>query len=290
MPEPTTSWRMLTPAFRNSKRRKGFFSAPSGWMPPPLGLISCWEKYWQKKARPSLPCALCSVPWRWIPTTPSRITCSARRTARWAGPPTRSGNSNWRNSCSHARTQSLERTANSEGFRPVAGQSNLRRFRCCASLTHGGFGDAHVFVGASVVEEKTIALPYHAFDENYIRNLTGLLPFHFGREDRIVGARDNLARVFAIEYGNAGAVNVPVVGTVVNQDDTLGREDRRGAGLDDVGVELTGPARENRSVERLGPVDEVGGIRQTHLVSLICTAPQPVHPILAVDLLGDDDS
>src|SRR2546422_572134 len=180
MPGFTTSWRMLTPAFRNSKRRKGFFSAPSGWMPPPPGLISCWEKYWRRKARRSLPSALCS-----------------------------------------------------------------------ASLTHGGFGDPHVFVGAPVVEEKTIALLYHAFDKNYIRNLAGLLPFHFGREDRIAGARENLARVLAIEYGNAGAVNVPVVGTVVNQDDTTRREGRRGPGLDDAGVELTGPARQNRSVERL---------------------------------------
>src|ERR1017187_4396492 len=105
------------------------------------------------------------------------------------------------------------------------------------------FRHADVFVRAAVIEQITISASDHAFHENDIGNLAHLFPFLLGSEDRLLAAVENLARVFAVEYRDCGAVNEFVVSSVVNQHNAVGRQDWRWSGLDHARVELSRSTR-----------------------------------------------
>src|SRR5260370_692747 len=70
-------------------------------------------------------------------------------------------------------------------------------------------------------------------------------------------------------------------------DDVVGVEGGR-AGLDAARSNLSGAARKARSLRGFGPVKEIGGVGEAHLVGLIGGSAEPVHPIFAVDLLGNN--
>ena len=61
----------------------------------------------------------------------------------------------------------------------------------------------------------------------------------------LFGAIEKLAGIFAVEDGDAGALNKIIVGAVVNQDNSFGSENRRRAGLDDAGIEFSRAGREH---------------------------------------------
>src|SRR6266705_69722 len=86
----------------------------------------------------------------------------------------------------------------------------------------------------------------HSFDEDDIGDLADLLPGFFGGEDGGVGAREEFARIAAVEDGNAGAIDELIVGAVVNENDAARGEDRRRAGLDDTRVKFSRAAGKNR--------------------------------------------
>src|SRR5271167_4613841 len=99
-----------------------------------------------------------------------------------------------------------------------------------------------------------------------------------------------MARVFAVEDGDAGAIDEVVVGSVVKKDDAGRREDGRGAGLGYTGVELSGADGEDGLVQSFGPMDEVGRIGEAHLIGLVGAGAEEIHPVFAVDFFGDDGS
>src|SRR6266436_5542065 len=149
-------------------------------------------------------------------------------------------------------------------------------------------GDSNIFVCTTVIKEPAIFLWNHTFDKDDVWNLANFFPVPFGGEDGCFGAVEEFAWIGAIEDGYGGAVDQIVIGTVVNENDALGRENRRRTGFDDAGVKHSGAARKNGSLRGFGPVNEVGGPGEAHLVGLVGSSAEPVHPILTVDSLGHD--
>ena len=129
-----------------------------------------------------------------------------------------------------------------------------------------------------------------AFDKDDIGDLADFFPFLFRGEDGLVGTPDEFAGIVAVENGDAGAIDELVVRSVVDKDDTARGEDRRRAGLDNARIKFSRPAREDRSFCCFGPVIHIVGVGKPHLVSLVRSGAEPVHPILAVDLFGHDSA
>src|SRR6266850_2338866 len=153
-----------------------------------------------------------------------------------------------------------------------------------------GFGHPHILVGGAVVKQEPIAIADHAFDEDDVGDLADFLPFLFRGEDGGIGAEEQFAGIAAVEDGDGGAIDKLIVGTVVDQDDAALGENRWGTGLDDARVKLSRAARKNRRGCGFGPVKEIGGIGEPHLVSLVGGSAKPVHPVFAVDFFGDDSA
>src|SRR6266481_486850 len=153
-------------------------------------------------------------------------------------------------------------------------------------------GDSNIFVCTTVIKEPAIFLWNHTFDKDDVWNLANFFPVFFRGEDGSVRAVENFAGIVAVEDGDGSTVDEIVVGAVVNEDDTVGRENRRRTGFDDARIKFSGAARKNRSLRGFGPVNEIGGVREPHLVGLVDGGAEPVHPILAVDFvvsLGGED-
>ena len=122
------------------------------------------------------------------------------------------------------------------------------------SADNVGFGDADVFVGGTVVEEEVVTkgseVPFlaqlsHPFYEDDIGDLADLLPLLLGEEDGGVGAREEFARIAAVENGNTGAIDELIVGAVVNEDDAAGV--RIGGGPGSTTRESNFPGRRGRT-------------------------------------------
>src|SRR5579859_2958672 len=95
------------------------------------------------------------------------------------------------------------------------------------------FGYAHIRVAASVVEEVTITLLNHAFDEDYVGDLADLFPLFLGFEDGLAAAPEEFARIVAVEDRNPGPVHKLVVGSVVEENNAPRGDDRRRARFGD---------------------------------------------------------
>ena len=109
-------------------------------------------------------------------------------------------------------------------------------------LTGGcGCRHAYVLVCAAVVEQKSIALLHHAFHENDVGDLPGLLPIFFGRENRFITSPEQLPRIVAVEDRDPGAIYQPVVRAVVDQNDSVARDDGRRPRLGDPRIEAARP-------------------------------------------------
>src|ERR1700687_1867448 len=153
---------------------------------------------------------------------------------------------------------------------------------------HGCLGHSDVFVRSAVIKKPTVSLTRHPFDKNNVGHLPYLFPFFFRREDRVAGAGEQLARIFAIEDGYARAVHEAVVGAVVDQHDSAAGKNRWRPRLNHSRIEFARSLRQARSLGLSRPVQQVGGIRNAHLIRFIGAGPQPIHPILAVDLFRND--
>src|SRR6266851_922557 len=158
------------------------------------------------------------------------------------------------------------------------------------SLPHWGFGDADIFVSGAVIKKKAVFFLHHSFNKDHVRNLADFFPFIFGEENRFFRAVEEFAGIAAVEDGYAGAIDEIVVGAVVDQHDALLREGWRGPRLDYAGVKFSGTARENWSFDRFRPVDQIGRVREAHLVSLVGGSAEPVHPIFAINFFGNDSA
>ena len=87
----------------------------------------------------------------------------------------------------------------------------------------------------------------------------------------MIAAPDKLAWISAVEHSVASAINELVVSSVVDEDDPIGSDDRRRTGFDHAGIELSRAAGHHRGVSGLSPVDQIGRVSETGLVSLIRT-------------------
>src|SRR6516164_73677 len=137
------------------------------------------------------------------------------------------------------------------------------------SRSLGRLRHSDVLVGAAIVEEVTFTAIKRAFDEHDIWNLPNLFPFLLRSKGRLFAPVEDLARIFAIEDCHCGTVDEFVVGPVVDEDDALWCQDRRGTRLDDARVKLSGPSMQHGYLRGLSPVNQVSGIRQSHLVVLV---------------------
>src|SRR5579871_1633451 len=150
------------------------------------------------------------------------------------------------------------------------------------------FGDAHVFVGAAVIKEPALASVHHAFHEDYIRNLADFFPLLLRLKDRGIGAGQHFAGIMLVEQHPAGAVNQVIVSAVVYKEYAVVGDDRRRAGLDHAGIELARAARQHGLREGIGPMEQIGGPCQAHLVGVVGLGAQVVHPPFAGNLARDD--
>jgi len=121
-------------------------------------------------------------------------------------------------------------------------------------LTLPGASATPTYLSApTIIKEPAIFLWNHTFDKDDVWNLANFFPVPFGGEDGCFGAVEEFAWIGAIEDGYGGAVDQIVIGTVVNENDALGRENRRRTGFDDAGVKHSGAARKNGSLRGFGP-------------------------------------
>src|SRR5262249_15026190 len=127
-----------------------------------------------------------------------------------------------------------------------------------ASRLKLGFRHSHILVRSSIIEEIAVAALHHSLDKNNVGHRSDLFPFFFRSENRLVGSRDDLARVFAIENNYTRAVDKLVVRPVVNQYDALLREKGWGTGLNHARIEHTRSARKDWCFGFVGPVQKVG--------------------------------
>jgi hypothetical protein len=108
-------------------------------------------------------------------------------------------------------------------------------------VSRRGYDDTDVFVGGAVVQEKAVFILHHSFvfsfNEDYIGDLADFFPFFFGGEDGASVRERSLRGIVAVEDGYTGAINEMVVGAIVYEDDSLGREEWRRTGFDYAGVE-----------------------------------------------------
>src|SRR5258708_7888136 len=183
----------------------------------------------------------------------------------------------------HCRWSRIQRLSRRLGSSLGAGYCSWHRSYLARRL-----GNSNIFVCTAVVKEPAIFVWNHTLHKHDVRDLADFLPLPFRGEDGRVGAREEFAGIVAVEDSNSGAVDEMIVGTVVNQHDALLGEDWWGAGLDDAGVKHSGATRKDGSLCGFGPVKEIGGVGEAHLVGLIGGSAEPVHPIFAVDLLGNN--
>src|SRR4029077_20965509 len=80
-----------------------------------------------------------------------------------------------------------------------------------ASMNERELRHAHVGVSAPVVEQISVTPLHQALYENDIRYLTDGLPFLLGREQRLIGPRQQFARVSAVKDGNSSPIHQLVV-------------------------------------------------------------------------------
>lgn len=99
----------------------------------------------------------------------------------------------------------------------------------------------YVLVCAAVVEQKSIALLHHAFHKNYVGDLPGFFPIFFGRENRLIASPEQPSWVVAVEDCNSSAIDQLVVCPVVNQNNSVARDDGRRARLGNPRIEAARP-------------------------------------------------
>ena len=73
-------------------------------------------------------------------------------------------------------------------------------------------GHAYVFVRAAIIEEIVVALGDRAFHEHHVWNLADLFPVFLWTEDGFGTAQEEMARILAVEDGEAGAIDIFVGG------------------------------------------------------------------------------
>src|SRR5207248_742441 len=150
------------------------------------------------------------------------------------------------------------------------------------------FGKANILVSRTIVKETTTALFHHALHKYYVGNLADLFPFLFWRKDGFVRSPDELARILAGEYGNSSAIDEMIVGSIVDEYNAVFRENWWWTGLYYTGIEPPGTPRDYGDLCRIRPVDKVRRLSQSHLIVLVCTGAQKIHPVFAIYLLRHD--
>src|SRR5438876_2098667 len=123
------------------------------------------------------------------------------------------------------------------------------------------FGHTNVLVGRAIIEKIAAALAHHAFDKNYVGYLPDLLPFFLRSKDRLVAAGEKLARIITIKNRNRRPIDEFVIGSVIDENDAIFRDNRRRSRLDHPRIELARPPWQNRRLRRLGPMNEICRVR-----------------------------
>src|SRR5262249_38876770 len=103
-------------------------------------------------------------------------------------------------------------------------------------------------------------------------------------------AIEQLARVVAIEDGDARPIDKIVVGAVIDEEDAVGRENRRGGWVDGRWIEFFRTTRANWCFCCFRPVSQGLFSRESHLVGLVFSSAEPVHPIFTINFLGEDSA
>src|SRR2546422_10088284 len=112
-----------------------------------------------------------------------------------------------------------------------------------------------VLGGGPIVEKIAAALAHHAFYKNYVGGLPDLLPVFLRSKDRLVAAGEKLARIIAIKNRNRRPIDEFVIGSVIDENDAIFRNNRRRPRLDHTRIELARPPRQDRGLRRLRPMN-----------------------------------
>src|ERR1700733_8426720 len=147
---------------------------------------------------------------------------------------------------------------------------------------------ANVSVRAPVVEQIPFALAHHPFHENDIRNLAHFLPWFLRSENPILRARDHDARVVSVEHRYAGTVHELVVRTVENKNNSFRRHDGRRPGFSHARIKLPRAYRQHWPISRVRPVQQISRRCQPHLVVVVRSCSEIIHPVLAGNFFRHD--
>src|SRR5438270_4201329 len=116
------------------------------------------------------------------------------------------------------------------------------------NLSFRSFRHADIRIRPTVVEQVALPLPHQTFDEHHVWDLTDFLPFFFGSKYRSIGTRHENSRVIAIKQRYAGAIHQFIVGTVVDKNYSLRRNDWRRPWFSYARVKLPGTHRQDRHI------------------------------------------
>src|SRR6202043_4119918 len=115
-----------------------------------------------------------------------------------------------------------------------------------------------VLVSPAVVEQISIPLSHHALHEHDVGNLAYFFPIFLGREYGGITSPEQFPGIVPIEDRNPGTVYKFVVGAVIDENDSIWRDDGRGTRLGNPRVELTGTHGQCGNLRGIRPVQQIG--------------------------------
>src|SRR5579883_2203565 len=153
-----------------------------------------------------------------------------------------------------------------------------------------GLRDANIFVRSAIIKQPATGSLHEPLDEDDVGSLSDFFPRQLGKKEGSSRTGKHSGGIAAIKKDPACPVNQMVVGAIINQENTLRKDDRRRAWLHDSRIKLAAPRGHHRMMESIPPVQKVRGLRDSHLTGFILRLPQIIHPIFPADFHWNDSA
>src|SRR5207248_9012587 len=150
------------------------------------------------------------------------------------------------------------------------------------------FGHCSILVCPSIIEEIAIAVLHHSLDNTNVGYLSDLLPFLFWRKDGLIGSGKDLPWIFTIENNHSCTIHKLVVSAVIDKHNTVFGEKRWRTRFNHARIEHTYSAREYGCLRLVGPVQKIVGRCESHLIRVIRSRAQVIHPVLTSDFFRNN--
>src|SRR5215470_10429721 len=134
-----------------------------------------------------------------------------------------------------------------------SGSAGAERFQS----THGCRRYPNVLVGATIIEEPSIAVRHQALHKHHVWNLANLFPIVHRFKDRLLGASDHVGWILLVKKYPPGSIYIVIVRAVVNQENSVVSDNGRGPGLYNLRVKHFWPACQDRVIKYIGPMKQI---------------------------------